>query len=77
MLTETPRDFTRDTLMNTPSDCTRLVCLEGLVDNASTEPITLFAGKTYYLYFAYTKDGGGNKNDDRFYIHSIRFETIE
>ena len=76
MLTETPKTFIRNNLLSVPSNCTRLVYTSGRIDNASSESATLLAGETYYVYFAYTKNAGGDSYGDRFYIHSITFEEV-
>lgn len=37
----------------------------------------LAANKTYYLNFGYAKNASTNSNDDRFYIHSIRVNSLD
>ena len=76
MLSETYYStLTRSDLLTNSNKLTIIAKCTGLKQNLTSSPIALSAGKTYYVYFVYTKDIGGNDNDDRFYIHSIKFEA--
>lgn len=45
--------------------------------DSGTMTINLAGGNTYHIGIGYIKDGGGDSNDDRFYINEIKYTTME
>ena len=73
IITESQKDFTKESLQNPPKDCIQLVYETGELKNKKSRPVLLSPDKKYYVYVAYSIDSIGIK-EASFYIHCITFE---